>query len=77
MNTENAKQQSLQIPMKTPERRPSDWFRDSFGTIGKYGKISRDKWQRASTGVEVITTCLPYCETSICYGKCYLYILGI
>ena len=48
------KEENVQIPLKNSNRRPSDWFRDSFGTLGKYGKISKEQFRRASSDVEVI-----------------------
>ena len=50
---ENDKEQILSIPMDKYESRPSDWFRDSFGLLGKYGTISKDQFIRASVDIVV------------------------
>ncbi|XP_028394802.1 NADPH oxidase 5-like [Dendronephthya gigantea] len=42
------KENNVTIAMDKYDRRPSAWFRDSFGLLGKYGKISKDQFIRAS-----------------------------
>ena len=47
------KKDNVAIVMDKYDRRPSAWFRDSFGLLGKYGKISKDQFIRASGDIGV------------------------
>ncbi|XP_046846021.1 NADPH oxidase 5-like [Xenia sp. Carnegie-2017] len=42
---------TVAIPMDSYDRRPSAWFRESFGLLGKYGKISKEQFVRASCDI--------------------------
>lgn len=55
-------EENVSIAMDKYDRRPSAWFRDSFGLLGKYGKISKDQFIRASVdiGVGAILISLDY-----------------
>lgn len=44
---------TVAIPMDSYDRRPSSWFRESFGLLGKYGKISKEQFVRASCDIGV------------------------
>lgn len=50
---ENDEEQSVSITMDKYDRRPSAWFRDSFGLLGKYGTISKEQFIRASVDIVV------------------------
>ena len=50
---ENEKDKEVSIAMDTYDHRPSAWFRDSFGLLGKYGKISKEQFIRASVDIGV------------------------
>ena len=59
---------NVSIAMDKYERRPSNWFRDSFGLLGKYGTISKDQFIRASIDIGV-SFLFPFaCEASIIYS---------
>ncbi len=47
------KEENTSIAMDEYDSRPSAWFRDSFGSLGKYGKISKDQFVRASVDIGV------------------------
>ena len=48
------KEENVSIVMDTYDRRPSTWFRESFGSMGpKDGKISKAQFIRASIDVGV------------------------
>jgi hypothetical protein len=47
------KDENVSIAMDKFDHGPSAWFRESFGSLGKYGKISKDQFIRASIDIGV------------------------